>query len=85
MDAADRRESQRAAMQAFDTAPSGQSVAWRNPDSGNSGTITPTRTYQTASGQYCREFQQTVTIGGDTQQAFGRACRQPGGSWQIVG
>jgi surface antigen len=85
MDAADRRESQRAAMQAFDTAPSGQSVAWRNPDSGNSGTITPTRTYQTASGQYCREFQQTVTIGGETQQAFGRACRQPNGSWQIVG
>ena len=84
MDAADRREAQRAAMQAFDTAPSGQSVAWRNPDSGNSGSITPTRTYQTASGQYCREFQQTVTIGGETQQAFGRACRQPSGSWQIV-
>ena len=84
MDAADRREANRAAMQAFDTAPSGQSVAWRNPDSGNSGTITPTRTYQTASGQYCREFQQTVTIGGESQQAFGRACRQPNGSWQIV-
>jgi surface antigen len=84
MDAADRREAQRAATQAFDTTPSGQSVAWRNPDSGNSGRITPTRTYQTASGQYCREFQQTVTIGGETQQAFGRACRQPNGSWQIV-
>ena len=84
MDAADRRAAQRAATQAFDTAPSGQSVPWRNPDSGNSGSITPTRTYQTASGQYCREFQQTVTIGGESQQAFGRACRQPNGSWQIV-
>jgi len=84
MDAADRREAQRAAMRAFDTAPSGRTVAWRNPDSGNSGSITPTRTYQTARGQYCREFQQTVTIGGETQQAFGRACRQPSGSWQIV-
>jgi surface antigen len=36
------------------------------------------------SGKYCREFQQTVTIGGKTEQAYGTACRQPDGSWQIV-
>ena len=85
MDAADRRESERAAQRAFESAPSGQATAWNNPDSGNHGTITPTRTYQTDSGQYCREFQQTVVIGGEEEQAHGTACRHPNGSWRIVG
>ena len=31
MDAADRRESERAAQQAFETAPSGQTAQWSNP------------------------------------------------------
>jgi surface antigen len=44
----------------------------------------PSRTYQTASGQYCREFQQTVTIAGEENQGFGTACRQSDGSWKIV-
>ena len=84
MDAADRRESERAAQQAFETAPTGQSTAWSNPDSGNQGTITPTRTFQSASNEYCREFQQTVIIGGVEEQAHGTACRQSNGSWRIV-
>ncbi|MCZ6875908.1 MAG: hypothetical protein O7G88_20660 [bacterium] len=41
------------------------------------------RTYQIDSGQYCREYQQTVVIGGQEDRAFGTACRQPDGSWQI--
>ena len=84
MDAADRRESQRAAQQAFETAPSGQETAWSNPDSGNHGSVTPTRTFQTDSGQYCREYQQTIVIGGEEQQAHGTACRQSDGGWKIV-
>ena len=84
MDAADRRESERAAQQAFETAPSGQATAWSNPDSGNHGTVTPTRTFMKDSGQYCREFQQTVVIGSEEQQAHGTACRQSDGSWKIV-
>ena len=84
MDAADRRRADEAAARAFETAPSGQSVAWNNPDSGNTGTITPTRTFQQANGQYCREYQQTVIIGGQEQESFGTACRQPDGSWRIM-
>lgn len=33
---------------------------------------------------YCREFTKVVTIGGQAQSAYGQACRQPDGSWQIV-
>jgi surface antigen len=84
MDAADRREAEKAARRALESNPSGTSTTWRNPDSGHSGSITPTRTYQSAGGQYCREYQQTVVIGGETHKAFGTACRQPDGSWKIV-
>jgi len=84
MDAADRREAQKASQQALEKAPSGTAVAWHNPDSGHSGTVTPVRTFQKSGGQYCREYQQTVSIGGQEHQAYGTACRQPDGSWKIV-
>jgi len=84
MDAAGKKQQSQAAQKAFETTPSGQSVAWRNPDSGNNGTVTPIRTYQSPAGQYCREYQQTITVGGEKQQAYGTTCRQPDGSWKIV-
>ncbi|MDH3474009.1 MAG: RT0821/Lpp0805 family surface protein [Rhodospirillales bacterium] len=65
-------------------APIGETIAWNNPSTGNSGTVTPVRDGTSASGDYCREFQQTVTVGGSTEQAYGTACRQPDGSWRIV-
>ncbi len=83
MDEVDRMKADQAISQAR-TAPIGETITWNNPDSGNSGTVTPMRDGTSASGAYCREFQQTVTIGGRTEQAFGTACRQPDGSWQIV-
>lgn len=66
------------------SAPIGESIAWNNPNSGNTGTVTPVRDGTSSSGEYCREFQQTITVGGSTEQAYGTACRQPDGSWRIV-
>lgn len=66
------------------TAPIGETITWSNPESGNEGYVTPVRAGTTGSGKYCREFQQTVIIGGEPEQAYGIACRQPDGSWQIV-
>lgn len=83
LDRADASYAHRAGQQAFETAPAGQPIAWNNPDSGHTGTVTPTRTYEAAPGQYCREYQQTVTVGGQKQQSYGTACRQPDGSWQV--
>jgi surface antigen len=83
LDKADKAAMERASNTAT-TAPIGQSISWRNPDSGHSGTVTPTREGTAANGEYCREFQQTVTIGDKTEKAFGTACRQPDGSWKIV-
>jgi surface antigen len=55
-----------------------------NNETGHRGEVTPTETYQTDSGRYCREFQHTIYIGGEPEQAYGTACRQPDGSWKIV-
>ena len=84
LDKADQQQAYHAQQQA-QAAPIGQTIAWSNPESGNSGTVTPVREGRIAStGEYCREFQQNVQVGGQTQQAYGTACRQPDGSWRIV-
>lgn len=72
------------ATQQAQQAPIGQTVYWNNPETGNEGTITPMRDGRTAGGAYCREFQQTIMVDGRTERAYGTACRQPDGTWQIV-
>lgn len=83
LDRADRAYA-RAAVNQAQTAPIGETITWDNPRSGNSGAITPVREGTSASGQYCREFQQTITVGGKRQQGYGIACRQPDGTWRIL-
>ena len=84
LDIADRLPIERSTQNALENNKTNQVSEWRNPDSGNVGTVVPVRTYQTTAGQYCREYQQSVTVGGETQSGYGRACRQPDGSWQII-
>jgi len=83
LDRADMAYYNRTSQNALESAPVGSTSTWQNPDSGNKGTFTPTKTFKTEQGTYCREYQQTVTIDGKTQQAYGQACRQPDGTWQI--
>ena len=84
LDRADRLAMRRSTQSALEKNRSGTATAWRNPDSGNKGTVTPTWTYKTEAGRFCREYRQTITVGGKTEQGDGRACRQPDGSWRIV-
>ena len=56
-------------------------TSWNNPDTGNAYTVTPTRTYEVASGP-CREYIIDAVIGGKKEKVYGTACRQPDGSWQ---
>jgi hypothetical protein len=64
------------------TARIGQPVYWGN--AGATGTVVATREGRAADGAYCREFQQSVVVGGRSEQAYGVACQQPDGTWQIV-
>ena len=72
------------ATRAFEQARPNQTVSWRNPD-GAAYQIQPARQFRDDSGRQCREFTSKVTIGGRPQQAYGTACRQPDGAWEIVG
>jgi surface antigen len=84
LDEQDRRILELSSQRALETAPSGNSVEWRNPDSGNYGYVTPTKTiHDSNTGRYCREYTQTIVVGGQTEKAYSRACRMPDGSWQI--
>lgn len=42
-------------QQALESNPVNRTSSWSNPDTGNSYQVTPTRTYETASGP-CREY-----------------------------
>ncbi len=79
MDKQDRIHSQRALEKQSDNRPS----SWKNPNTGNSYTVTPTGTYQTASGP-CREYTTDAMIDGRSETVYGKACRKSDGSWQAV-
>lgn len=83
LDKADMVYAQRANDQAH-TAPIGEEITWSNPETGNSGSVIATNEGQDASGNYCREYQQTIYVGGQQEMGYGIACRQPDGSWKIV-
>ena len=44
LDERDKKLAAEAEQKALETAPTGKTVAWNNPDSGHSGTVTPTKT-----------------------------------------
>lgn len=60
----------------------GESITWE--EAGASGSVTVVRQGTNGSGKQCREFQQTVVIGGKSESAYGTACLQDDGSWKIV-
>lgn len=84
LDDYDKQSIAQSSQQALEYSSSGSSIEWKNPDNGNHGSITPTRTFKNDQGGYCREYTQTIVIGGQEKKAYGRACRMPDGHWQII-
>ncbi len=83
LDAADRLMMEKNAQKSLEYSKVGTATAWKNPDSGNSGTFKPTRTYAATSGATCREYESTIYVDGKEETATGTACRQPDGTWKI--
>jgi surface antigen len=81
----DQRYHADTAQNAFETQRTGATSTWVNPDTGHAGSVTPTKTYQTGDGTNCRDFTQTLDVGGRQETGHGTACRQPDGTWRIVG
>ncbi len=79
MDASDQLQANRT----LETVPDGQPVAWTNPNTNAQYEVTPTKTYDTKMGT-CREYQTVAMIEGQREVIYGKACRQPDGSWKMV-
>jgi surface antigen len=84
LDKVDRQEAARTQYQTLEYGRSGQAQSWTNPDSGNSGNVVARPAFENDRGQVCREFTQTIMVGGRQEQGVGTACRQGDGSWRIV-
>ncbi|MZR32203.1 RT0821/Lpp0805 family surface protein [Sneathiella litorea] len=69
--------------QIMEHAEDGQDIIWNNPQSGAVYEVSPERTYQQKSGEYCREYTAQADINGKKQTTYGIACRQVDGSWKI--
>ena len=82
MDEVDRQRMAEAVQYSMESQPDQAVTEWQNPNNDHHGTVTPVVTRDTPTEQ-CREFQTEVIIGGQVQQGYGTACRQPDGSWQI--
>lgn len=78
----DQQRAHEAAQIRATEAAVGETVYW-NRD-GASGSVKVLRDGTSTTGRYCREFQQEVTIGGQGEAAYGTACRNSDGSWEVV-
>ena len=78
MDETDRLK----ASHALENVRTGVATTWRNPDTNNQYSVTPIRTYESQSIQ-CRDYTVDAIIGGKTEKVYGKACRQPDGSWKV--
>ncbi|MGI9307339.1 MAG: RT0821/Lpp0805 family surface protein [Gammaproteobacteria bacterium] len=84
LDERDQLAMHKATLNALEHSKSNSAVSWSNPDSGNTGSVTPTNAYQMADGNYCREYTSMVEVSGESETAYGSACRQPDGNWMIA-
>ena len=88
LDEAAQAEMTRATTQALNTGViGGGAIAWETPATSSTpakGQIEITRQGQSANGRLCREYRQQVTIGADTEEIIGTACRDAGGVWKIM-
>ena len=87
LDETSRRRAGEATHRALETADVGAGITWDNPANTGApakGSIVITRQGADQQGRTCREFQQTVTIGGEEVQSYGTACRDDNDDWQLV-
>lgn len=69
--------------EALENRGDGDTVTWKNPDSGASGTITPLRTDR-SGGRNCRLLRILSSAGGRTGDSRFWYCKQADGQWKIA-
>ena len=78
---AQQRAHEAAQVQATE-ATVGEAVPWSLD--GAAGSVTTLDEGTSTSGRTCREFRQEIAVGGDLERAYGTACLQDDGAWEVV-
>ena len=65
----------------LENAPDGTTRRWTNEQTGNSGGITPLRTYATEDGSFCRDYREELAVSGQTGRFYHTACRDEAAGW----
>lgn len=77
------RQDQANMRSAIVDTPINEQATWTNKKTDTTYVVQPVREYH-HRGRYCREYRTKVEINGKWQSAYGKACRQPDGSWKVV-
>jgi surface antigen len=81
----DREMNRKCIAKTLNEAPSGKTWSWKNPKTGNGGTVTPTSPRLREGNLVCRNFDETITLAdGRSEKISGRACKRPDGSWNVA-
>ncbi len=72
------------AVAALNSNPDGETSKWINPKSGNSGSITPIKTYRNKQGQICRKTKMFNRSKKKKSEYTFLVCKQPNNDWKIV-
>jgi surface antigen len=65
----------------LESAPDGATRSWVNERTGHRGSLTPTRTYVSESGYFCREYREELTVGTQSGRFYQNACRDESARW----
>lgn len=67
---------------ALEDTVSGRQTEWR-ASNGDFGFVTPVGTWKSTSGHWCRQFAETLSVGGATRDRDAVACRVDG-RWRLA-
>ena len=84
LDCEDRTYAYRAYGDGFNAGRPNATYQWRNPRNSQRGEIHVRDYYDDPDGFRCANYTQRIFIGNRPEEASGRACRQPNGSWAMV-
>jgi surface antigen len=84
MNCDDRRYAYETYSKGFNAGRKNASYSWKNPQDGHGGRFYVDDYYTDESGFRCSYYRHDVFIDGRREQARGRACQQPNGSWAII-
>ena len=77
----DKVQMNNAGYESLAIVPIGETSQWSNPETGNSGSFTPTRAFLSRDGQPCRELTAVLSVEGEEHETQQTACQMAEGTW----